>query len=170
MSKSTLMKFFKSHRKLLTGIVILFLVLILIILGVCYSKNSLRGKKRVGKFYFDEIEGVQKVTKDSGVYEKTVDWDSVKYTLDGMIVEVARYQNRNIRDGIGQMEEFQDVTIQGVTYRYKETTLYQDFRFRQYYTQVGDNDTYYVSVTFQYSEENVQKIEKFLNSVVLKNK
>ena len=165
MNLNKIKEFLKKNKTILLiiGIVVLLLI---IILSVVRCSSPLAGKKKVGELYYDPLDGVEKVDKKKGNYEKVIDYTTVKYTLDGMIVDVTYYQNRDVTKSLKKDKTYKEITINDNKYYYKEFTVATNYVIRHYYAQVG-KDTYYVSATYKNTQANTEKIDNFINSIII---
>ena len=146
---------------LLVGVVMLSMV-------GCSKKeiSPYDGKEKINQFYFDIPEEVQKTEKKSGTLESGMDWESIEYTLNGMILTITDYKGRNIDKGLIYRENLEEREIHGIIYNYSEKKLDDTYISSHYYIQKEEN-VYDVSIVYKDNEENRQAINAFLDTVVL---
>lgn len=145
-------------KRIIVGLVI---ILSFFLLTGCSSSE-----KKLDKVSF-EIDGVKKTEKTSGKLETGEKWEKNRYTLDGMVVSIIRFEDRNMKKGIDYREDLKEKKINNITYKYSEEDVDGKRVFCQYYTQV-DKDVYYISATYEKNDSNKEKFENLLKSVVVK--
>lgn len=141
------------------------LIILSLFLTTGCDKHS--GKSQFEKIYYSPLENVKEEKKNDGELETGVKWNSIRYTLDGIVVTITRYENIQV-DVAGGSNDLEDKTISNIKYKYKSSTINKVLQ-DQYYTQVGE-DSYYISITYKDTSENKKVIDKFLKSIEVDEK
>ena len=145
-------------------LIISVLFISLFVVAGCGNKNE----KESNVLSYDKPENVKSEKKENGKLDDSKDkWDSVTYTFDGMTITVKHYENSSI-DGFFD-KSYEDKTIKGINYKYKETKIDNEFLYGEYATQV-DDDVYFFLCTFKDNDNNRKTINSLLESVVVKKK
>ncbi len=140
-------------------IIFVLFVSIFIITGCGVKK----GDTEFGKLSFNKPENVTSENTDNGTLGDEEKWNSIDYTLDGMVITLKQYEKVKMK--FFTFDGYKDITINGTSYKYKEEKSEGGFIHRTYCTQVGD-DLYYVFATYTDNKTNKEILDTMVKSFV----